>query len=192
MPVTLVRHRAQVLIDLVTRAGRRDAPLMGVEVGVDRGETSAILLRCLPRLHLYMVDSWRETLSRDAGGSRREGTPEAMEHAAQATAFARDRRTLVACDSAAAAAGLPSDLDLVFIDGDHSAGGVLRDLCAWWPKLAPGGLLSGHDYENPNCPGVKQAVDAFAAQHGLSVSTAPDRVWHCACRMTRERPALEV
>ena len=59
MPVTLTRHRAQVLINLLREQHGTNRPLTGVEVGVFRGETSAILLRELPRLRLYLVDPWR-------------------------------------------------------------------------------------------------------------------------------------
>jgi hypothetical protein len=38
-------------------------------------------------------------------------------------------------------------LDIVFIDGDHSTPAVLRDIDVWWPKVAPGGILAGDDYD---------------------------------------------
>jgi hypothetical protein len=35
--------------------------------------------------------------------------------------------------------------DFVYIDGDHSEV-VIEDVKAWYPKVAPGGMLSGHDW----------------------------------------------
>lgn len=52
-------------------------------------------------------------------------------------------------------------LDFVFIDGDHRAESVYADLKAWWPKIKPGGLLAGHDYNNN---GPRQGVERFAAE----------------------------
>lgn len=51
--------------------------------------------------------------------------------------------------------------DLVFLDGDHSAAGILEDLNDWWSAVAPEGVLSGHDYA-PEFPEVVAAVDSFA------------------------------
>ena len=40
------------------------------------------------------------------------------------------------------------ELDLVFIDADHSYEGCIADIRAWMPKIKKGGYISGHDYEN--------------------------------------------
>jgi len=56
-------------------------------------------------------------------------------------------------------------LDLVFVDGDHSYEGAKADIEAWYPHVKVGGLIVVHDYftkdqaEGPLFPGVKQAVD---------------------------------
>jgi predicted O-methyltransferase YrrM len=39
--------------------------------------------------------------------------------------------------------------DMVYLDGDHTYGGVSRDVKAWLPKVRKGGVLAGHDY-NPS------------------------------------------
>jgi len=46
----------------------------------------------------------------------------------------------------------------VFIDADHSYEGVRKDIDAWLPKVMPGGILCGHDFDGM-FPGVIQAVD---------------------------------
>ena len=47
------------------------------------------------------------------------------------------------------------DPDMVFIDGDHSYAGVKRDIQNWLPRLAPGGMLCGHDWQSAE---VRKAV----------------------------------
>jgi predicted O-methyltransferase YrrM len=56
--------------------------------------------------------------------------------------------------------------DVIFVDGDHTAEGVTRDLDFWITRLRPGGALLGHDWDDLR---VREAVQAFAAQRGVGV-----------------------
>ena len=65
-----------------------------------------------------------------------------------------------------------SSLGLLWIDGNHSTIAVQKDLENFAHRVVkPGGIICGHDYmEPPRGPDtVKQAVDEYAAEHGLSV-----------------------
>lgn len=62
-------------------------------------------------------------------------------------------------------------VDFVFIDADHEYTSVVKDITAWLPKIRKGGMISGHDYNNP-C-GVKQAVTELIEDFQLS----SDGVW---------------
>lgn len=55
-------------------------------------------------------------------------------------------------------------LDFVMIDADHSTVAVTEDLHAWWPKVRPGGLVAGHDY---NLGSVYDAVRPFSTDQGI-------------------------
>jgi hypothetical protein len=48
-------------------------------------------------------------------------------------------------------------IDFAFIDASHEYEDVLNDIRAWYPKIKPGGMLAGHDYDDV-WPGVKKAV----------------------------------
>jgi len=73
-----------------------------------------------------------------------------------------------------------SELDFVYIDGDHSYEFVSTDIKAWWPKVKSGGILAGHDY-TPGNPakghiyGVIQAVTEFAEKYALTVNTTSEQ-----------------
>ena len=61
-------------------------------------------------------------------------------------------------ESALAAADFEDrSVHFVFLDANHTEEHATADINAWLPKIAPGGMLAGHDYGEP-C-GVKPAVD---------------------------------
>lgn len=71
-------------------------------------------------------------------------------------------------------------IDFVYIDGDHTYEFVKGDIAAWWPKIKPGGILSGHDYIKEHhirkIPfGVIQAVTEFAEKEKLEVKKTSDQ-----------------
>ena len=160
--VTLEYHRAQTIVDALQSLGR--SKLVGVEVGVWRGETSRFLLRSLSDLHLHMVDAWKVYPHQATRSSLKNAKQEAFDHArreaARVTEFAPDRRTIHREDSVQTAASFDDgSLDFVFLDAEHSYESAAADIAAWWPKLKPGGILFGHDYGHPRFPGVKRAFD---------------------------------
>jgi hypothetical protein len=56
------------------------------------------------------------------------------------------RYKCVQSDSATGAIVVTEELDLVYVDGSHSAEGVVRDVGAWKDKLKIGGVMAFHDY----------------------------------------------
>lgn len=68
----------------------------------------------------------------------------------------------------------------VYIDARHDYKGVVEDLEAWWPKLAQGGVFSGHDWVPDGIHkqgdfGVQGAVFNFAAKVGREVQSISDK-----------------
>ena len=66
--------------------------------------------------------------------------------------------------------------DYVYVDARHDYKGVSLDLEAWWPKIAHGGFLAGHDY-------VAQVRGTFP--HAMSASDQ----WRPQCASQDEGPA---
>jgi predicted O-methyltransferase YrrM len=62
-------------------------------------------------------------------------------------------------------------LDVVFIDGDHSAEECYQDIRHWHGRLGKGGRLLGHD-ASPGS-GVEEAVRRFCAETGCRASVCP-------------------
>jgi len=143
--------------DVLTRIIREHGYGVGAEIGILRGRMLNELLTDNPDLRMYAVDI--------------EITPEAE----RVFRFHRARVIPLRGDSVEMAAEVMDGmLDFAFIDADHSEDAVSRDIAAWLPKVRSGGILTGHDYDNPLHVGVKPAVDA---EFGSRVKTFRDYVW---------------
>lgn len=140
-----------------------------VEVGAWQGRSISYAVvesvrRCKP-IQFHVVDIW--TLAqkhRRPGLESDQDLYEAFRHNTQSIeSYLTVHRQ--ASDQAAAEFADRS-LDFVMIDADHSYEAVLRDIGAWWPKMRPGGLLTGDDLRG-SFPGVRQAITEFANKLGL-------------------------
>lgn len=168
----------EALLSLIPNASYLD----GVEVGTLRGRTATLLLSRRPGLDLEVVDIW------DCADIVEYELPTAVEEAARLNLGAFGDRVGI-CDmtSLEAAEFLGEDgkrFDFVYLDAKHDRASVEADIAAWWPKVRPGGMLCGHDYDRAKpeaIPGlqwdVKGAVDAFAAGEGLEIVLAGATVW---------------
>jgi hypothetical protein len=68
----------------------------------------------------------------------------------------------------------PHGPDMVFLDGSHEYDELKRDIETWRGRLAPGGLLCGHDYAE-NWPSVRQAVDECVTGAQIAPETT---IWY--------------
>lgn len=56
-------------------------------------------------------------------------------------------------------------LFFVYIDGNHTYDFVKDDILHWLPKVKKGGYIGGHDIDNVEWPGVRQAVTEFFGEN---------------------------
>jgi len=75
----------------------------------------------------------------------------------------------------------PYQLDMVYIDGNHSYPAVMADMDAWWPKIRIGGLMGGHDYghitKGKAWIEVEPAVNRWAKEHEKVFYVCPCSSW---------------
>ena len=57
-----------------------------------------------------------------------------------------------------------NSVDFIYIDGDHSAESVEKDIKNYMPKLKKGGILAGHDYHEKWWPGVVETVNRLLGE----------------------------
>ena len=151
------RRRWHVLVDLINE--NLPAHPVVVEVGVGLGKTTVHVHKYCPQVQrIYAVDI--------------NEPPE--------LSFLKNLEGVHFIKSLSIdAADLFEDesVDLVFIDADHSEEAVWEDMRAWMPKLKSGGVMSGHDYDSHNHPGVRVAVDRYFAGHSHPVHLEANKVW---------------
>jgi GT2 family glycosyltransferase/predicted O-methyltransferase YrrM/predicted Zn-dependent protease len=152
---------ADVYDAAVERAPRSGARF--VEVGAWLGRSTIYLARRIAAsgkdVELTAVDTFRGSPAEEAhravvaahGGSVRPRFEANLRRHG-----VRDRVAVLEAPSVEAAASFPDgSLDFVFIDADHAYKSVKADVRAWLPKVRPGGVLAGHDYD---AAGVARAV----------------------------------
>ncbi len=157
-----------------------------VEIGVYEGASAAVLCRALDagaELHLIdpFVDATGYALPPGWGASeqatrrvvaraQRDDGPQVHWHVAPSGDVGRS---------------WSGDVDLVFIDGDHSVEGCRLDWDRWNGHVAPGGVVAFHDAradstDGDGAPGPTQVVDALFrgvdAVAGWTIADEVDRL----------------
>ena len=112
-----------------------------------------------------MVDMWGpQDHYRQMDSAPLEENLRRMDVARQQVAPHASKAVLLRNASTVAAASFAdSSVDFVYLDARHDYLGVLQDLRSWWPKLALGGVMAGHDYSWQREP--RDAVEARQDPH---------------------------
>ncbi len=71
------------------------------------------------------------------------------------------------------------EIDMLFIDGDHSYDGCKGDIEAWVPHVKKNGIIMLHDYTRDVWPDVKNAVDDNLKENKYPVIVIVDTLY-CA------------
>ena len=157
---------------------------IGAELGLLYGETYMHLLKNCPDLKLIGVDAGMD--DREWRAVEATTTEELLsfppgEHHIELVKFAKEFNKIFSDSPRAfirrnftrhAAKEFRNQfLDFVFIDASHDYDSVLEDIKIWAPKVRKGGLISGHDI---NDPAVKKAVDEVFKNYKIG----PDNIWY--------------
>lgn len=161
----------------------------GAEVGVQQGYNAEKILYFWKNCQSFLlIDLWshQDNNYRDFANNQDHQT--FYEDAMFKMQPWRNITSVYRMKSIEAAQKIPDySLDFVYIDARHDYCAVSEDIESYWPKLRPGGIMSGHDYltqdEMPDpqdwsvCESgvqepraVRGAVDDFALKYGLTVT----------------------
>ena len=134
---------------------------VGVELGVAGGDFSERILQFDHIGYLFSIDMW--------AGDRGHGVDQYREAITRLSPYRQRNAIMRMRFDEALHLFADESLDFIYVDGyAHDGelnGATFRD---WFPKLKRGGIIAGDDYA-PDWPLVVQAVDVFAASHGLEL-----------------------
>lgn len=151
---------------------------IGVEIGVAFGGHSEHILQNTNVEILYGIDPYLHIEKyNDPMNLPQEQFDELYKFTINRLSNYNNRYKHIRKKSCDAINDIKNKLDFVYIDADHSYNGVFNDLCLWFQKIEEGGIIGGHDYEHPNFPGVKQAIDEFFRRFNWKVNYEGDGVW---------------
>ncbi len=177
----MIPHRCCVLKAVALERGIEVRSI--VEIGVYQGQGSLAFRTLFPDAKLHLVDPWKlykNYRKEEAVPSSLNDPDYLAAYKAVKEMFKNDPDTCIyRTTSKQASKKIPDGLDLVFIDGNHSYPYVKQDILFWQPKIRPGGILAGHDYQADRFPGVVKAVDEILQGNIL---LGPDNTWIHFCR----------
>lgn len=74
-----------------------------------------------------------------------------------------------------------------FLDADHRRHAVVRDVRAWLPKIAPGGVLAGHDYNREEVESAVREVLGYGPPTATGGPVRPEN-GNLTCWVHEVRP----
>lgn len=145
-----------------------------IEIGVQRGLYSEIILNNSNLKKLHLCDPWRrqnDKTYRDVANVSNDDQDKIfteIENKFRNTSgnnYSNRTDILRIASSEAIKLFKDESLDFAYIDANHSYEYVLEDIKRWYPKVKNGGIIAGHDYLDGELPeanfGVKSAVIEF-------------------------------
>jgi len=146
--------------------------LVGIEIGTSCAESTHLWLDKCPNIKkLYTIDpykqfdDWVGTITQEVLERQRNIAIDNLKQ------FGKKVEMLRTTSDEAAKKFKPESIDFIFIDGDHSYEGVLKDCKTYYPFLKKDGFFCGHDYGF--LPDVKRGVDEFRKEFAIKEPLNP-------------------
>lgn len=137
---------------------RYDRPITGCEIGVCLGYTAEKLLKEIKFEKYFAVDSYHAYVDWNGGDLNSDRQGLIKQHAVNKLSKYDNVEFKFTSSEDFSKEISDGTLDFIFIDGDHSYEGVLKDLNLWFKKVKPFGIFAGHDASNR---GVTEALKEF-------------------------------
>jgi hypothetical protein len=139
------KSREEFWVEMIRSAGVRRM----AEVGVYRGDFAAVVLQeCVDLARYYMVDPWRHLDAWNKPSNHDDSTlAEFFRETKTKTEFASAKRVILRGTTTEVVDQIEDgELDLVYVDGDHTLRGIAIDLIRFYPKIRTFGFVAGDDF----------------------------------------------
>jgi hypothetical protein len=174
----------QSLIHLINLGLGED--IIGVELGIDTAQTFCTFLQQCPKIKtLYGVDNYPLTIATnssvcdDSHVIWDEKTAEISKffahHHVKYSVHSEKAVFLEEDSSIAATRFEDNSVDFIFIDTYINYAQLTNELTAWYPKIKPSGLVSGHDWDYEETR--RGVIDFRKKLHITSDLSTFDSVW---------------
>jgi len=142
----------------------RQKDLVGAEIGVFTGGNSRDMFNTLDISKLYLIDPF-------AINDTRNFVVETLHEFSDRLVWVQKSSHIVTKDD------IPEELDFVYVDGDHTYEGCLKDIEIFYPMVKSCGIIGGHDYDTETGGnGVIRAVTDYFSKLNIEVfsTVCPD------------------
>ena len=152
---------------MIPYINRMRGDIVGIEIGVLKGETSYVLLDSCPNIKkLYGID--RYLPYKDIDLDRTAEDMENYENIAKKNLKSfSDRFEFVKADSRDISDKFENEsVDFILIDSEHTEENLMSELSLYYPKLKKAGIMFGHD---SNIKVVSDTVKKFKSENKIRV-----------------------
>lgn len=158
---------------MVPYINRMKGRIVGLEVGVLKGETARVILDACPNIEKYYgIDPYEAYFDVD-----HEKTQEDMDaFKAVAEENLKEYISWNGYPKYQLTEIVAENLDFILIDGKHTYEQVKYDLSTYYPLLKDGGIIFCHDYNNQE---VNRAIKEWRRENKVSqpILVAPNFLW---------------
>ena len=156
-----------------------------VELGSWKGQSAALIATELKNqnkkgVRFFCVDTWKGTSEDEHGDDKWVKEGKLFEKFTDNLKEVSDYYIPLRMTTERASHLFPDQsVDICYVDADHSYDGVYKDLETWTPKIKPGGIISGHDYDPTGnaWQECRKAVDDYWSKFGREVNATGGLTW---------------
>lgn len=176
----------QIIDIYIKYLSKLEPPIIGVEIGVWKGENAKNILsiECISKL--YMIDpylAYKDYTSKERSVykicNQQQYDEVYNDIYSTFTKAYGNRIEFLRYMSNDAVNKIPDNLAFVYIDGNHTKEYLQTDLKLYYPKIRKGGIISGHDYGSSFYHEVKPVVNAFCYNNRLRLRMTETEDWWC-------------